>query len=162
MGFAGLTRAGTQLAGAESLSSSAAIGLAAPFLAVLYDPRTRAFNTAISMHPVDQAVAIALGVKLGSCTSAPKVGLAKPSMRNPGGQGAGGQSLQRRCYNAVVTALAALLASKDIVLVAVEPQLDPNATGRLLLAVTYKNLRLASLSNPQLGSQTVLTNAPGG
>jgi len=83
-------------------------------------------------------------------------------MRNPGGQGAGGQSLQRRCYNAVVTALAALLASKDIVLVAVEPQLDPNATGRLLLAVTYKNLRLASLSNPQLGSQTVLTNAPGG
>jgi hypothetical protein len=44
----------------------------------------------------------------------------------------------------------------------VEPQQDPSVPGRLILAVTYKNLRLTSLSNPLGNSQTVLTNPTGG
>lgn len=164
---AGLTRAGTSLAGVESLARSAAVGIAAPYLAVLFDPKTRQFNPAISVHPVDQAVAIALGIALGSCTSAPKIGLRKPLLRNATGQAGasnppGGASLQRRSYDAVTAALSTMLANKDVLLVGVEPQQDPSVPGRLILAVTYKNLRLTSLSSPLGNSQTVLTNPPGG
>lgn len=161
MGYAGLTRAGFSLAGQESLVTSKSVGLTAPLLAVLYDPKTRQFNPNIAMDPVDQAVAIALGVALGSCTSAPKVGLKKPLMRNPGGQQPGGQSLQRRCYDAVALALKSILARKDITIVAVEPIQDLSVPGRLIVAVTYHNNRLNSLSGV-LPPTTVLTNPPGG
>jgi hypothetical protein len=147
MGSAGLSLAGTQLAGAESLPDLSPPVKRTVLAAILYDPQTKRFDPNTSMHPVDQFVTLALTTAFGSLKSVPKQGLVKPSLRTPGG------SLNRRSLDAVRVALKAAIDAGDIELVAVEPIVDASSSGRLILAVTYKNLRINT-------TPTVYTNAP--
>lgn len=147
MGSAGLSLAGTQLAGAEALPGPSAPTKRTTFAAISYDPATRTFNPNVAMHPVDQAVNLALTVAFGALKSVPTAGITKVSLRAPG------STLNRRALDAVRVALKRQLDAGDITLVSVVPVTDPSTAGRLILAVTYRNLRTNT-------TPTVYTNAP--
>lgn len=147
MGSAGLTLAGTQLAGAEALPALSAPVKRTAITAILYTPSTRAFSPNVAMHPVDQAVSIALTVALGALKSVPGQGIAKVSLRAPAA------TLNRRALDAVRAAIKRQLDAGDIQLLSVEPIIDSSSSGRLILAVSYRNLRTNT-------TPTVYTNAP--
>lgn len=105
----------------------------------LYDPATRDFRrladgTIATVHPVDQAAALAAGVAAGSIASATSIGNelgAIPFL---------GTDFVARATDAVRRAFAALVARGDVALLAIDAE-QPGETASATF-ITYRNLRL--------------------
>lgn len=107
-----------------------------------FDPHTRDFpldeNGEIEgVHPVDQAVAMALGIVLAGASPAPAAGLDIERIKT-----ASRAALQSTITDAVKVALADLISRADIAFIAAP--LVPTANGRPFFEVVYTNLRLPS------------------
>lgn len=106
----------------------------------LFDLGTRSFPIAANgslatTHYVDQQVNLALGIEVGSVAS---VGTFGQTIRRI--QRLSGPRLQSQVNDAVNVALALLLRNGDIRLLGVA--IDTSVRGRLVVAVSYLNLRL--------------------
>lgn len=130
---------------------------AAPFITVTltapeYDPATRdnpgdESGALLSVHPVDQSVAMALHIPLGSIKSAPGTGIDYARLKRTS------RAVMQDAVNDVVkNALSALIARGDIALL--RSPLMPDAAGRPFFFVDYVNLRLPS-NGPRTGQATV-------
>jgi len=149
---AGSFGAGVGPAGADPSPVSAPT-TARPTRALRYDLATRRFvedgtGAFVDVHPVDQKVAFLLGTEQGSLPSTPTLGQRYRARVN---------GVDPKQIPAVVTdetrlALAALLAAGDIDLLDV--QTDARVRGRVLIAVTYVNLR-----DPDRTRKTMQTQA---
>ena len=85
-----------------------------------------------SLHPIDQAVALALTVERGKVAGSPALGLDRAALRFA--HGARAAAIAR---DAVRRALAALLADRRIDILSVD--VDVTTPGQLRMAVTYRN-----------------------
>ena len=108
--------------------------------ALLFDVSSKATlldanGFARSVHPVDQEVALAIGVELGTLKSSPTVGLDYERLRS-----ATRKTILAVAIDAVNVALAGPLGRGDIKILGV--QAETNA-GRISLIVEYVNLRTA-------------------
>ncbi len=114
-----------------------------PPAALLYDGATRAHpldadGRYLGIHPVDQRVALALLVTLGSVSSVPGLGsglrkIKKITRKTPA-----------EVRNAVDLALADLVDAKDIEVRRVDIEVRGAPTGGFAVAVSYVNKRLTS------------------
>lgn len=107
-------------------------------LAPLIDPGTHDAvllegGSLLGVHPVDQAVSLAFGVRRGTLGSAPSQGHTLREIEY------GGAGLSTRVRLAVEQALAVLINRGDVALVAVEVQA---MGGGFAVEITYRNLRL--------------------
>lgn len=143
---AGAFRAGSGPAGGSPTRRSVGLGLpnGGP-RAALYDPATKSFRlnpdgTFVEVHEVDQGVAMALGMAAGSILAAPATGhtlLSIPRGSSP--------SRQNDADDRVKKALAGFVSRGDIQILNVITEVPtPDANGRILAAVEYRNLRLGS------------------
>jgi hypothetical protein len=94
----------------------------------------------ISVHPVDQAVNLALGVQDGKVASVSGLGNALKAIVY-----AGGPRLQNEVTTAVRNALRKLLNAGDIELGPIT--VEPVAFGGFLVAVEWRNLRVLNAQN---------------
>ena len=90
-----------------------------------------------AIHPVDQAVALALGIRLGGIASAAQTGLDVERLRR-----ASRATLAITVRYVVAEALATLIGEGDIQFLGAP--LTPDANGRPFFFVDYRNLRLPS------------------
>lgn len=136
------------------LPASSPITDAAPPLAVYFDLATKTYlsnadGTLKGMHPVDQRVVLALGIEAGSLTGVPSQGhrfRSRLSRVPPA-------TIPRIALDETRLALKNLLLAKDILLLAVET--DTTVRGRVLIAVTYVNMRdpATNIRNPNLSAR---------
>jgi hypothetical protein len=115
--------------------------LGAPTRALRYDLATRRFvedgtGGFVDVHPIDQKVAFLLGTEQGSLPSVPTLGQRYRARVN---------GIDPRLIPAVVLdetrlVLAPLLAAQDIELLDVQTD-AASFRGRVVIAVTYRNLR---------------------
>lgn len=140
---AGTYRAGIGLAGANPLATVGVQSTTGPQRAAKYDPFTKTFpldanGNFIDVHPVDQGVAMALGISVGKLRSAPTTGhglLALPR--------ASPSKSKSDVTAAVNEALAPWVARGDIAIVSIDSDTpNPNINGTTIVAVSYHNLRL--------------------
>lgn len=92
------------------------------------------------IHWVDQAVALALGVPLGSLPSSPNLGHRLRLIKR-----AAGPQLEAQVVDAVNLALADLLERRDISLISIV--VNTTTRSQIVVAVSYVNLRLNPRSN---------------
>lgn len=140
MSGAGSSSAGSGPAGFDPIATSTGPLALAAAQAWFYDPELRDFTIddagdALAVHPVDQAVAMASTVALGSLASAPDTGCDFDAIK----------SAPRRNQQATVTdkvslALAAFVDGGDIEFFGAP--IVQQGPGRLLWAIEYANLRL--------------------
>lgn len=108
-------------------------------IATYYDPEARAFplvaGVLAALHPVDQAVALRLGIALGTVTAMPNLGLDQRRLRRtlP-------EQMQDTVNDEVRLRLSDLIANEDITLLG--SPLMPDAEGRPFFFVDYVNRRL--------------------
>jgi hypothetical protein len=108
--------------------------------AILFDPATRTFPQTtdgenVSIHPVDQQVAIILGVYTSSLRASVPTGIDRDRIRK-----APRVALGAVINDEVRSKLAKLIADGDVELLGTPFQ--PNANGRPIFFVDYVNLRL--------------------
>jgi hypothetical protein len=98
---------------------------------------------AILTHPVDQAVALAVGIHLGSVAAAPNLGVDFQRLKRTSAA-----AMQSAVTDVVRTALRALIDAGDIAFLGAP--LMPEARGRPWFFVDYTNLRIpASNAGPR-------------
>lgn len=144
---AGSHRAGIGPAGASPITSNLSLPNQGQ-RAALFDPLSKTFPLGddgkhIDVHPVDQAMALALCLTAGSIKSAPKTGHTLRQIKR-----AEGDTVQREAEDRVRLATADLVARGDVELLKITVASDPIPNGRLLVDVSYRNLRL-SRTDPQ-------------
>ena len=105
-----------------------------------YDPALHAHplnanGELVAVHPVDQAVALALHIPLGSIQSAPGTGIDYAKLKR-----ASRLALQQTVNDVVQVALATLISEGDIKLIG--SPLIPGSGGKPFFYVDYVNLRL--------------------
>lgn len=138
---AGSTLAGGALAGLDPEDPAGTEVQVLPQGALLYDltsrgvPRDPTTGLLATIHWVDQAVAVALGVKQGSLTSSTSLGNTLRAIKR-----AGGPQLVNQVEDAVRVALFDLLDRGDVDLVSI--QVTTPTRGQIFVTVTYVNLRL--------------------
>lgn len=135
---AGTFRAGHAPAGVGIPVQTGAPPPRSPFAAPCYDLASRqvlqnADGSFQSIHPVDLKARLALGVLLGTISSAPTVGCDWSAPRQT-------STAPKELENDVNVALASLIQNGDVKLVAVS--IDQSVPGRTLRLVDYLNLRL--------------------
>ena len=106
----------------------------------LFDISIRQFRrnsdgTLATIHWVDQAVALAMGIPAGGITSAPGIGNTLRKIKR-----AAGPRLQSDVKDAILVALGALIARNDITIV--ELTVLTPVPSQILIALTYVNMRL--------------------
>jgi hypothetical protein len=116
--------------------------------AVNYNPRTKDFTTTVpaggglalydAIHPVDQAVELALFVPLGQLKSAPTVGHTFREV-----QRLSGVTLQNAVEDRTRLALKRITDKQQIKILAI--QVDVQTRGQLKIAITYFNLMTAQI-----------------
>jgi hypothetical protein len=116
-------------------------------VAAQFDPDTRQFvinvdGELVPIHPVDQEVAIRLGVGLGTIAAASGVGLNLARLRRTSAA-----AMQLTVNDEVSFALADLIRNGDIQLLG--SPLMPDARGRPFFYVDYRNLRLPTTTPAQ-------------
>lgn len=130
--------AGVGPAGHDPIVPSAA-EVRPAIVAAFFDPETRTFpfvdGSPVPVHPVDQEVAIRVGVPLGSIAACPSVGLAYSRFRR-----AAPERMQATATDAVRNALAEPVRTGDVEFLGAP--LDDGAEGRPLFSTNYRNLRL--------------------
>lgn len=97
-------------------------------------------GTLEAVHPVDQAVALALGIKAGTVGSATSIGNLLSDLEYAS------RTLEVLVRQRVDTALAQLTARGDVALVSVVTTRIP---GGFTVDITYRNLRLLSSVDPK-------------
>ena len=140
MGF-GDSPVGSGLAGFDDAPAIERISPTKP-KAILFDPSNRSFpmlddGQFASIHPVDQAVGIILGVFQTSLRPTVTTGLDRQRIRH-----APRAALANTIADEVKRALSDLIIAGDIDLIGTP--LASNANGRPLFFVDYRNLRLNS------------------
>lgn len=88
----------------------------------------------LGIDPIDQEVALALLIRLGTLSSVPELGAAFRTIRKITPQTV---AIATDMAN---TALADLVSAKQIEIVNIDVQTRPRPTGAVLIAVAYKNL----------------------
>ncbi len=138
--------AGNGPAGEDPLPALTAPRNVQPPAALLFDGASRAFPLDANglyraIHPVDQRVALALLIALGTVGSAPSLGSSLRAIRRivP--------TTPTDARNRIDVALSDLVAARDIEVTKVEVETRRAPTGSLLVAVSYRNLRLSALSS---------------
>ncbi len=149
---AGTAGAGVGPAGFEPLPTSDGTTSSTP-TALLFDPNTRDFRKAadgrfVSVHPVDQEVALALSLLEGDLGSASSLGNRLRRIAR-----AGGPSLQSGVEDIVTLALQRLL-ERDAISV-LDILIQTPVRGQILIAVTYENLALQPPRRPATAKVTV-------
>jgi hypothetical protein len=119
----------------------------------LYDLVTKDFpldahGEYLATHPVDQAVALALGIQAGKVAGDPALGNTLKAIIK-----AGGPTLQNNVETRIRTALQTLLNAGDIEIGTIVVETIP--LGGFLVAVAYRNLRI--LSSAQKTARIPLT-----
>jgi len=136
-GGAGYSGAGFQPAGYNPQADPAPSKVGSPPRAVNYDPTIRDFTTTNgyydAIHPIDQAVALALTIEQGSLKSAPTVGQTYRKIPR-----LSGASFVRQVEDRTSLALKRLLDGQKIRVLAIEVQ--QGNFGQTKIAVTYVNL----------------------
>lgn len=117
--------------------------------ALTFDQKSRSFlqnadGTMASAHPVDQEVALALGIEWGTIASAKDVGHKFRKILR-----ASGPSTVAAVKDEVNRVLARPLARKDIALLGVDVD-TTKVRGRILVFVRYKNLRTTAVQTAQV------------
>jgi hypothetical protein len=140
-----MTRAGTTPAGVESITIPARVTAVLP-AAILFDLSTRTFplnadGTFKAIHPVDQQVALALGIQQGAIGSYTKLGNKLRAIKR-----GGGPQLISQVQDAVRQAVAAIVARNDILVT--EVAVFTPVRGQITLSFTYVNLRLSPTALP--------------
>lgn len=151
MGGLGAFSAGEGPAGFDPVDPSVP-AITVTLTAPEYDPATRDnpgddAGALLSVHPVDQSVAMALHVPRGSIKSAPLTGIDYARLKRTRHE-----AMQDAVNDVVRQALATLISRGDITLLG--SPLMPDAAGRPFFFVDYVNLRLPS-SSPRTGQATV-------
>lgn len=110
-----------------------------------FDPRLRLFplenGEAVSVHPIDQAVALAALTAAGGLASVPENGLDTVDLRR-----ASATTMQATVTDVVRRALAALVEAGDVEFLGA----PLGVAGRPLFYVDYRNLRLAGAPQRKL------------
>ncbi len=140
-----MTGSGTYASGTGSAGFDPVGTVSAPPLtqnapkALKFNPATRDFDITegvyAALHPVDQRVALALTIELGSIPSAPNVGHTLRRMRR-----SSGATVEADAKDRVRQALKTLLDAEDIAIDRIE--VDAETRGRVIVVVYYVNLRL--------------------
>ncbi len=136
---AGTSPAGEEPCGEYVLPAATAARIVSAPASLYFDGATAsnpldANGRYLSLHPVDQAVALALIVRQGTISSAPNVGAKFRTIKKiVGNTTAVADDYARQ-------ALATLLAAKSISIRSIEVEAFPK-TGGLAIAVNYVNLR---------------------
>jgi len=143
--------AGIGPAGFDPAAAYQALAPAQPPLAAQFDPSSKTFvflkdgtGRLAAIHPVDQAVTLALCSSQGTIASVPDLGTTFDRLKR--GSVA---SIQRECEMIVDRALDRLITANDIELRSVE--VTRPIPGRVLVVVTYYNLRLADRATRSAG-----------
>ncbi len=149
---AGTSGAGFGPAGFEPLPTSGSVVSSAP-AALLFDPNTRDFRKGadgrfVAVHPVDQEVALALGLVERDVGSASSLGNRLRRIAR-----AGGPSLQAGVEDIVRLALKRL-TDRDAITVR-EIVVQSPTRGMILVAVSYENLALQPPRAPSTAKLTV-------
>lgn len=144
---AGSYRAGIGPAGASPITSNLSLPNQGQ-RAALFDPLSKTFPLGddgkhVDIHPVDQAMAMALCIPAGALKSAPKTGHTLREIPR-----AEGDTVHREAEDRVRRATAGIVARGDVALLKISVASDPLPNGRLLVDVSYRNLRL-SRTDPQ-------------
>lgn len=139
---AGSFPAGVGLAGADPVADPSLRSTSTPPAATLFDLTSRSFpvdeqGRLRAIHPVDQGVALALGVGQGGIANVPELGHRLRRIRS-----GARPSLQREVEDFVRLALRVWLERSDIALLAVVARTHTAVRGRVEIFVTYRNLRL--------------------
>ena len=118
----------------------------------LFDPAVKGFpfdsdGNAKLAHPVDQAVALAVGVPLGTIAWAPSTGIDLQAIRR-----APPNALATTITYEVRRALATLIAAEDITFISAPLRRDANE--RPFFDVNYVNRRRPQTSSPQVTTQS--------
>ncbi len=113
--------------------------------ALRFDLATRRFvedgtGGFVDVHPVDQKVALLLGTEQGSLPSTPTLGQRYRKRVN----GIDPKKIPAVVLDETRVTLAPLIAAGDIVLLDV--QTDASIRGRVVIAVTYRNLRSGTVN----------------
>jgi hypothetical protein len=113
--------------------------------ALRYDLATRTFvedgtGGFVSIDPIDQKVALILGTEQGSVASVPTLGQRYRARVN----GIDPKQIPAVVLDETRIVLAALISAGDIALLDV--QTDAHVRGRVVIAVTYRNLRSATVN----------------
>ncbi len=145
---AGDDPAGDGLAGEDALVSSGPPRSVTPPVALRFDGATADYpldseGRYVSIHPVDQRVALALIPRLGTVASVPELGNGLRSIRKIT------RATPNEARSHVDRALASLIRAGDIRLLSVAVETHPR-TGAILCAVSYTNLRTSPPSKSAL------------
>jgi len=140
--------AGTGPGGFSPIAPASPKRTSIPPRALRYNPQTRDFTTTEGLfdavHPVDQAVVLALTIEQGSIKSVPTLGIPLSTIRRAGGPTL--DTLVRDCVNA---ALKDLLDAKKVEVIRLDT--DTVIRGQIKIAVTYRNLVSRRIGTVQTG-----------
>lgn len=141
---AGTTYAGAGPAGADPVGASSPTAVMVQSSnPALWDLATKqclrdASGLLLRIHWVDQAVALALGIRVGSIASLPEMGHKLRQIK----RAIPGQALQNQVEDYVNLALRALVDRQDIFVVRIVASVPVQS--QIVIAISYMNLRLPS------------------
>ncbi len=135
---AGMFPAGSGPSGLDPLAPPSPPRSVTPPAALYFDGQTQGFpldaqGHYVGIHPVDQAVALALIVRLGTLGSVPGLGAGFRNIRKIT------TSTGTQATDMARIALASIVQAGDIMILDI--QVETRRTGAVLIAVSYKNLR---------------------